>query len=95
VRPKGYVTHGTDRPLWAFRRDVLKDDQISIARAWLNAVDAATTEVEKTGAKPVDEVLTLKEDGQIGWTKDQRWKEMESLAKVVESRKDAEATAKL
>ncbi|KAF8585883.1 carboxylesterase [Ramaria rubella] len=85
IRPKGYVTHGTDRPLWAFRKPILTPDQLSIARAWLSAIDSGISDIETTRApRPVDEILTLKEDGKVAWTKDKKWREMEKLAKVIE-----------
>lgn len=33
--------------------------------------------------RDVDEMLTLKADCSIGWTKDDRWKEMEILGKIL------------
>ncbi|KAF8514970.1 carboxylesterase [Gautieria morchelliformis] len=93
VRRKGYVTHGTDRPFWAFRANILTPDQMSISRLWLNAIDLATKEAESgPSLRPVDEVLTLKEDGKVAWTKDTKWKEMERLAQVVENTKESSDT---
>lgn len=35
----------------------------------------------KQSPRSVDEILTLREDGTIAWTKDTKWKEMEILGK--------------
>jgi len=43
----GYVTHGTDRALWAFRKPVLTPEQVNIARSWLDAVDDAVRQAER------------------------------------------------
>ncbi|KAF8528531.1 carboxylesterase [Hysterangium stoloniferum] len=93
VQPKGYVTHGTDRSLWAFRSNVLTTEQVRIARSWLHAIDATIKDVEKE-KKPtrrLDEMLTLKEDGTIGWTRDSRWNELEKLASILENGKEVKA----
>jgi hypothetical protein len=42
----GYVTHATDRPLWVFSANILTPDQMTISRAWLDAIDLATKEAE-------------------------------------------------
>ncbi|KIJ50395.1 hypothetical protein M422DRAFT_74458 [Sphaerobolus stellatus SS14] len=92
LRPKGYVTHGTDRSLWAYRKPVLSSEQLTIARNWLSAVDSAMREAEGVGiSRAVDDILTLKEDGSIGWTKDGKWKQMEQLAEVLEKDKKLKA----
>ncbi|KAI0268158.1 carboxylesterase [Gloeopeniophorella convolvens] len=75
VRPKGYVTHATDRPLWAFRLPDLTPSQVEVARAWLSAIHQATRELElehpvKRGLK---EVLILGTDKQIAWSVDEDW----------------------
>ena len=46
AKSSGYVTHGTDRPLWAFRENILTPNQVTIARTWLDAIDSATKEAE-------------------------------------------------
>jgi hypothetical protein len=48
----GYVTHGTDRALWAFRVPDLTESQIGIARTWLTRVEEETAAVESAG-KPL------------------------------------------
>lgn len=41
-----YVTHGTDRSIWAFLTDVLTPDQVDIARSWLGAVNKEISRIE-------------------------------------------------
>ena len=84
-RPIGFVTHGTDRPLWALSLPALTPDQADVARAWLNAVDREVKALEARGSsdKTVRDMLTLKEDRTIGWTQDQSWDEVSRLLKVL------------
>lgn len=81
----GYVTHATDRPLWAFRLPTLEPAQVEVARAWLDAFAHEVKELETRGSssRPVREMLTLKEDHSIGWTEDQTWDEVSRLLKVL------------
>ncbi|KAH6915737.1 Alpha/Beta hydrolase protein [Coprinopsis sp. MPI-PUGE-AT-0042] len=79
-RPLGYVTHGTDRSLWAFRLPFLTDEQVEIARDWLNRV---ASEAEKlidgsSRAPELEQVFCLRKDG-IGWETDERWEELAKL----------------
>ncbi|KAJ3539758.1 hypothetical protein NMY22_g4591 [Coprinellus aureogranulatus] len=46
-RPLGYVTHGTDRPLWALRLPSLTEKQQVIARKWLDTIDEGCYKMEK------------------------------------------------
>jgi hypothetical protein len=82
----GYVTHATDRPLWAFRLPVLEEDQVKIAREWLESVDRETKAAEKkdkpSGGDPRD-VLMLRKDKTIGWEKDSLWDEMMRLGNAL------------
>lgn len=75
VRPEGYVTHATDRPIWAFRLPALKDDQVVIARAWLNVVAREVDELEKEGTakRSLGQVLALTKDKAIEWQEDKYW----------------------
>lgn len=76
----GYVTHGTDRALWALRLPTLEPLQADVARKWLDAIDAAVRSVEAQGnTKGLQEVLALKEDKTIGWRGDDRWDELMRL----------------
>jgi hypothetical protein len=80
----GYVTHGTDRPIWAFRLRTLKDDQVPVVREWLDAVDDHVKKIEENKTK-IDprQMLTLKADRTIGWTDDHRWDEVMRLRVVI------------
>jgi len=85
ARPNGYVTHGTDRALWAFRIPELTTPQVEVARAWLNAIDRATQELElrhpnKRGLK---EMLTLQADKQVKWTVDENWEDAMKMRKLI------------
>jgi hypothetical protein len=83
----GYVTHGTDRVLWALRIPALEPNQVEVAKGWLNEV---AEEVNRLiyGPGPtrrdVHEMLTLKEDRSIGWTKDEKWDTLMKLEKVLD-----------
>ncbi|GJJ06836.1 hypothetical protein Clacol_001032 [Clathrus columnatus] len=84
VRQEGYVTHGTDRSLWAFLTDVLTPDQVPVARLWLKTINAEIENIEIKGLNhDIDVILTLKKDCTIGWTKDTRWEEMAKLDRIL------------
>ncbi|TFK50958.1 carboxylesterase [Heliocybe sulcata] len=88
-RPFGYVTHGTDRVLWALRLPSLNYDQAVTATAWLDRIDSEIKKLEgKDGEalkkKDLKEVLTLKEDRAIGWAEDGRWEELMRIAGKLE-----------
>ncbi|KAI0077724.1 alpha/beta-hydrolase [Panus rudis PR-1116 ss-1] len=85
VRPLGYVTHGTDRSIWALREPVLQPAQVETAQAWLDAVDSEVKKLEEEGKNQhsVLEVLALKEDKTIGWIEDTRWDSMMRLSQVL------------
>jgi len=89
-RTSGYVTHGTDSPLWHLCRPLLKDDQARIAHAWLDAVAHETEEVQRRGGAGhvVTEVLTLREDRSISWEKDDKWDTMMRLCQVLPGEKN-------
>ncbi|PSS37448.1 hypothetical protein PHLCEN_2v655 [Hermanssonia centrifuga] len=84
-RPLGLVTHGTDRPLWAFRLPSLLPDQVEIARAWLDAVAHELESVEKEGVmkRSATQILALKEDKTIGWIEDEKWDRYMALRHVL------------
>jgi hypothetical protein len=84
-RPIGYVTHGTDRVLWAFRIPELTVPQLDVARAWLGAIDQATQELElqHLGKRNLKEVLALQADRQIGWDVDEKWDEATKMRKLL------------
>ena len=84
-RPLGYVTHTTDRILWAFRTPELTTPQVDVARAWLGAIDQATQELElqHPGKRNLKEVLTLQADMQIEWTTDGKWDDATKMRKLL------------
>ncbi|KII85983.1 hypothetical protein PLICRDRAFT_667399 [Plicaturopsis crispa FD-325 SS-3] len=84
-RPEGYVTHGTDRVLWALRLPALDASQAIVASAWLDRIRDEVEELEQTGSSKRDakEMLTLTEDRSISWTKDPIWDEVMRLAKIL------------
>ncbi|KAJ6561185.1 hypothetical protein DFH09DRAFT_921262 [Mycena vulgaris] len=72
IRPGGYVTHGSDRSLWAFRVPNLTASQIDVARNWLGRVAEELDAVESAG-KPlrgIKDILVLAEDRGVEWTED-------------------------
>nr|GAT56558.1 predicted protein [Mycena chlorophos] len=76
LRPEGYVTHGSDRVLWALREPDLTEKQQEIAKSWLSRVSEEIEAVESAG-KPLRgprEMLVLGEDRNIEWTSDGLWK---------------------
>ena len=84
-RPLGYVTHATDRTLWAFRTPELTTPQVEVARAWLGAIDQATQELElqHPGKRNFKEVLALQADMQIEWTADEKWDDATKMRKLL------------
>jgi len=83
--PTGYVTHGTDRPLWVFRIPELTAPQVQVARAWLDAIDHATQELKlrHPDKRSLKEVLALQADKRIEWSADANWDEATRLRKVL------------
>lgn len=79
----GYVTHGTDRALWAFRG--LTAPQVAVARAWLDAIDQAIQELESQHPDKRDwkKVLALQTDRQIEWTTDENWEDATKMRKLL------------
>ncbi|KAI0353921.1 carboxylesterase [Trametes cingulata] len=84
VRPFGYVTHGTDRPLWAFRLPVLEDDQVAIARKWLDTVSEYVKRAEEgEGLQKIKAVLALTKEKEIREKEDELWDEYMVLRKAL------------
>ncbi|OBZ67787.1 hypothetical protein A0H81_12181 [Grifola frondosa] len=83
-RPFGYVTHATDRSLWALRLPIIEPSQADVARAWLDAVAAEVKAVESgdTLSRGLQQVLALKEDKTIGWKQDDLW---DNLMRLLEA----------
>ena len=71
--------------LWALRLPTLEQDQVEVAREW---VDKVTEEMNKlmngeSAGLDVRDMITLKEDRSIGWTKDERWDNLMKLEKAL------------
>lgn len=86
----GYVTHGSDRSLWAFRLPVLTAPQVDVARTWLSAIDGEVRKMMSQGSEynigscgGVKTVLALKEDMSIGWAADERWEDIMRLTTIL------------
>ncbi|KAK7470775.1 hypothetical protein VKT23_002193 [Stygiomarasmius scandens] len=77
VCPNGYVTHATDACLWHLRIPTLEPEQIPVAKEWLEKIESEiqALDVEGKAQRPVEHVLTLKEDRSIGWCIDPSWEE--------------------
>ncbi|KAF8075239.1 Alpha/Beta hydrolase protein [Lyophyllum atratum] len=86
---EGYVTHGTDRCLWALRIPTLEPHQVEIAKRWLNRISMEIKEMEKEGKplRDVKTVLTLGKDTEIRWLEDKRWDEVMALKSILVSNK--------
>ncbi|EPQ55190.1 carboxylesterase [Gloeophyllum trabeum ATCC 11539] len=89
MRPLGYVTHGSDRVMWALRIPSLEYDQAVTAGAWLDRIDKEIKEIEGKSAGALADgdlktVLALREDKTIGWIEDKRWDELMKIASVLE-----------
>ncbi|KAL4265741.1 AB hydrolase superfamily protein [Pleurotus pulmonarius] len=84
-RPEGYVTHGTDRSIWALRLPVLEKNQADIARGWLDAIAKETRDVEH-GIRPdsVAKVLILGKDGSSHWGHDGKWEDVIRLVEALD-----------
>ncbi|KAI0717067.1 carboxylesterase [Earliella scabrosa] len=85
VRPLGYVTHATDRPLWTVRLPVLQDDQASVARSWVSTVAEYVRRAEAGQGLPLKTVLALTEEKEIREVEDGKWDEYMRLSKVLPS----------
>lgn len=85
LRPKGWVTHATDRCFWALRIPSMNYPQMKKAIEWLDAFDKEIAALEQQG-KPMhelDEALTMQEDQSIVWAEDKRWAELMNVAKIL------------
>ena len=73
--------------LWALQIPRLEPNQVEVARGWLSEV---AEEVNKliygsgSTRRDLREILTLKEDKSIGWTKDEKWDSLMKLEKVLD-----------
>ena len=71
--------------LWALRIPRLKQDQVDVAKRWLRKVTEEVNKLESGTHRDVRDVITLKEDRTIGWTKDEKWDTLMKLEKVLSS----------
>ena len=71
--------------LWALRIPSLKQDQVDVAKRWLRKVTEEVNKLESGTHRDVRDVITLKEDRTIGWTKDEKWDTLMKLEKVLSS----------
>jgi len=79
---QGYVTHGSDRAIWAFRLQDIGDGDADVIRAWLErfSKEVANLRSSKHGmSHDVKQVLRLGKLGEIGWAEDSRWQEMDRI----------------
>ncbi|OSD05090.1 carboxylesterase [Trametes coccinea BRFM310] len=84
VRPFGYVTHGTDRPLWALRLPVLEGDQVNVARRWLDTIDEYVKRArEGRGLQAVKKVIALTPTKEIEEKEDGLWDDYMVLRKAL------------
>ncbi|PPQ70238.1 hypothetical protein CVT26_014485 [Gymnopilus dilepis] len=89
LRPLGYVTHGSDRAIWALRTPALEGDQIEVAKQWLDRISEEVRQMN-AGESCLNSrhMLTLKEDKTIDWTTDEKWKDILKLEGLLESRRN-------
>ncbi|KAF9233740.1 Alpha/Beta hydrolase protein [Melanogaster broomeanus] len=85
LRPKGLVTHGTDRCFWALRVPSMNVPQKEVAVAWLDAIDKEFEILEREGkpTRALNQALTLKENQTIAWEDDKRFAQLMEVAKVL------------
>ncbi|KAI1785950.1 carboxylesterase [Ganoderma leucocontextum] len=75
LRPLDYVTHATDRALWALRLPILKNDQSSVARSWLSAITENVKRAEAGDVLALKTIVVLTEDKDIREVEDTKWDE--------------------
>lgn len=81
---EGYVTHATDRYLWALRRPNLNPEQWDTANQWVEAFHQEMSVMIQFGNKYNHrQFLTLKEDRSVRWTSDGRWDELLNMADIL------------
>ncbi|KAM5543541.1 hypothetical protein V8D89_002792 [Ganoderma adspersum] len=73
LRPLGYVTHATDRSLWAMRLPALKDDQSTIARSWVSTIADYVKRAEAGDVLALKTIVRLTEDKEIREVEDTEW----------------------
>jgi len=78
--------------LWALLIPILKQDQVDVAKGWLNRVSEEVNKLmngEPSTRQDVRNMITLKEDRSIGWTKDEKWEKLMKLEKVFDRRRSS------
>lgn len=81
---EGYVTHGTDRSLWALRKPNLNSTEWDTANRWVEAIHQELNVMSHLGNRYNHrQFLTLKEDKSIEWTSDERWDELMSMVDIL------------
>ncbi|KAG6865681.1 hypothetical protein C0991_000294 [Blastosporella zonata] len=81
----GYVTHGTDRCIWALRQPVLEPEQEIVAKQWLDRIDVELKQIENESkpSRDVKTILTLRTTTEIGWNQDEKWEALAALRRLV------------
>ena len=74
--------------LWALRIPSLKPDQVDVAKEWINSIAEEVNKLMngESAREDLRDMITLKEDRSIGWTKDEKWDTLIKLEKVLDSR---------
>ncbi|KAF9497822.1 carboxylesterase [Pleurotus eryngii] len=84
-RPEGYVTHGTDRLIWALRLPVLDPRQADIARRWLDTIAKETRNVQHGNLSGgAAKILILGKDGCLNWGHDGKWEDVMRLVEALD-----------
>ena len=71
--------------MWALRLPILEQDQVEVVRGWVDKVAEEVNKLMKGESTGLDvrDMITLKEDRSIGWTKDERWDILMKLEKAL------------
>jgi len=81
LRSGGYVSHGLDRVIWAYRKALLEQSEHPVVLGWLDAINAQRAAIEagsSNEARNMKRVFALK-DGCAGWKDDTRWDDIMRL----------------
>lgn len=73
--------------LWALRIPSLKPNQVDVAKEWINSIAEEANKLMngESAREDLRDMITLKEDRSIGWTKDEKWDTLIKLEKVLDS----------
>ena len=76
--------------LWALRLPSLTQDQVDVAKGWINRITEGVNKLidgdSGSTRRDLRDLITLKEDKSIGWTKDEKWDTLIKLEKVLDGR---------